>query len=657
MPDWLRAQEANHFIINDESTNEINTLDVEWQFFFGDFLSAQEMDSLHNPQYVKIPHTWKNTIDPNSNKYPGKGFGTYYLRLIIPETAKDLALDARIAGTNYRLYINDVLVGELGKVSKNEKEAQSAYKNIIYRIPDGHNGELRIVYHISNFEYRKGGLWRTPMLSTYDKLYERKTQKNILTFFLVGAILFMGIYHIGMKLFKNKAALEYNFAMVCFLTVLRTVSVGEYILIEYLKLPWWLTVRIEFISFYLVLGYTVRFIYTLFPGFIPKKLSNVVFVISMAASVATVVLPVYYASFLIPFMQVVTITSGLSLLVIIAKESLKGDKEVIVAFVGLLVLFIVTIIEILIHHSQLSGDVIFSLGVFAYLFSHVVIMSNRLNKNYKKTEMLSIALKKVNSELEQKVMQRTAQLDEQNEALKESNLALKKINEEKDGLMHMVAHDLKSPLNTTLGFLQILKNEGSLQEEQKEYLDIMEKSSRQGLQFINDLLTLYSLEDRKETKTEVLELNRLLNDCVKRHKELAGQKRIELIPNFNHIPKGVYFNTDKQMFHRLLDNLLSNAFKFSYPKSKVWFEAYYEQDCLHLSVKDEGLGIMEVEQDKIFKKFQKMSNKPTGNETSSGLGLSIVKQLVESLQAEIRFESEYQKGTTFFVRLPNLKPL
>jgi len=628
-------------------TSQLKHLDAKWQFYFGDFLTADQMDTISDPLYVNVPSTW----DEYGKPFPDTGIATYYLKIVLPSSVSNLGMDARITGLNYKLFVNGELTGELGKAGRTKEESIPKYQNIIYKLPEADT--LKIIYQVSNFHYRKGGMWRAPIMSSMPTLRAKKEKKLILDFFLMGAILFMGVYHLALNLFKYKDKLAINFALVCFLTVIRSASVGEFALVEYAGWSWFVVTRIEFISFFLLLGFTARFVYFLFPEEIPKIISRIAFTFGLIASVFALFAPLYYSSYLIPVAQGLTVLTGALILFFISKNAIKGGTQLRVALAGFTILFAATVFEILMHHSELRGDVIFATGIFLYLFSHVVIMAYRTNLNYERTEELSLALQQLNTELERKVKERTTQLDDQNDALKKANENLKNINLEKDGILHVVAHDLKSPLNTSIGLSNIVQKSGEVKKEDNlKYLGMIEHVSKQGLKFINDLLVLYQFEDAYKPQPTKIKLKSFAEDLEDKFKQIAKEKKIEFEIDHSFDEDATFFS-DENMLHRIIDNLLSNAFKYSFPETQVKLKYELKSKGLFVQVADQGQGIPEKEHHKVFKKFQKISTKPTGKETSSGLGLSIVKQLVTILGGEISFTSEQKKGTTFEFNIPN----
>ncbi|WP_296622811.1 sensor histidine kinase [Marivirga sp.] len=635
---------------DDDLNEEIVLLQGEWQFEYGKLLTAKEMQELDSPVYTEIPHTWTG-MEFRGEELPSTGYATYYVRIILREKLENLALNGEVMTTNYKLFINGKEAGEVGKLGTSEDTAKPDYRNRIYPLPED-TDTLDIVFHISNYHYRKGGMTRPPQIAENDLLLEDRAQNISLSFFLIGSIFFMGLYHLGSNLFRTRNKMNTYFALVCLFTILRTLSVNEYLLIEYLNFPWWLSTRIELISFYLIFAFTIRFIYYLFPEFIPKFFAYIPYYIGISATVITLFTPIVYNSNLVPIMQIVTVITGIGILYYIFKASLKGNKEVLVALIGFILLFTVTVIEILIHQSHIVGEMIFALGIFFYLFSHVIILANRQNQTYIKNQDLSMALKESNQRLEKTVEERTKELNARNQELVHNNDELKRIHDEKNGLIHVLAHDLKSPLNNNKGLIQLIKMPENLTKEQQEYLNKLEKSNGQGVQLIEDLLQLYRIESQQKSEVKKVNIQSYFEELIQKHEDAAKIKNIKIEKNIEAIDKA--FHTDSDKLQRIMDNLISNALKFSYEDSTVYVKATQEGNKLQIEVKDEGMGILKEEQPKLFHKFQKMSNKPTAGESTSGLGLSIVKTLVEQLEGNIEFESVRGEGTSFRVVLNDL---
>jgi len=129
----------------------------------------------------------------------------------------------------------------------------------------------------------------------------------------------------------------------------------------------------------------------------------------------------------------------------------------------------------------------------------------------------------------------------------------------------------------------------------------------------------------------------------------AAGKNIQL--HFETPDKHVYLVSDKQLVSRICENLFSNAIKYSPPNKNVWISLSATNDAVNIQVKDEGIGISKDEMPNLFSKYSKISSKPTAGEASTGLGLSIVKRIVDELNGSVFCESEPGKGSLFTVVL------
>lgn len=222
--------------------------------------------------------------------------------------------------------------------------------------------------------------------------------------------------------------------------------------------------------------------------------------------------------------------------------------------------------------------------------------------------------------------------------------------EEKDNLFRVTIHDMKNPIQGVLGLTEILQIEDTGLDEKdiKGIYESIEKAAKQSLHILNDLLDSHAFESGKiNLKIEAVDISNLLIEIVKSNTEQAKGKDISLI--LEEVSKVIKVKVDKNKAERVIDNLISNAIKFSPSGTKVKVLSKIVDDKFRISIIDEGPGIKESEYDLVFKKFSKLSNQPTGKETSTGLGLSIVKSFVEAMGGNVGFSSEVGKGSEFYV--------
>jgi PAS domain S-box-containing protein len=243
--------------------------------------------------------------------------------------------------------------------------------------------------------------------------------------------------------------------------------------------------------------------------------------------------------------------------------------------------------------------------------------------------------------------------DSDYEQLKQANKKLEELNNIKSQFLGMAAHDLRNPLSVISSFSSFmleLQNE-NLNDAQVSMLKKIKTACETMLLLINDLLDISAIESGKisleKKKTSIEEVLNMDNYSMKL---IAGQKNIDIeVAIENNIPPVVL---DKARIIQVIENLLSNAVKFSFPGSVITIQARQENKQVCISVKDQGQGIEEEDLPLLFKAFEKTSTKPTGKESSTGLGLVIVKKIIEMHNGTIDVMSKLSEGTEFIIKLP-----
>ncbi len=221
------------------------------------------------------------------------------------------------------------------------------------------------------------------------------------------------------------------------------------------------------------------------------------------------------------------------------------------------------------------------------------------------------------------------------------------INLQKDTLMNILAHDLKAPFNRIIGLCELMTVDKANREQ---YFEMIAAMSKSGAELIKDILDFSKLETGKaEENIESVDLESVLRRKIDHYKEDAQSKKISLKSSLDIKD---HFVTNQLFLERIIDNLISNAIKYSYQNSSILIEAEKTVSNLRLKVVDEGPGFTDEDKEHLYEKFKPLSAKPTGGEASNGLGLSLVKTLVDKLKGEISLVSEAGKGSTFEVTIP-----
>lgn len=274
------------------------------------------------------------------------------------------------------------------------------------------------------------------------------------------------------------------------------------------------------------------------------------------------------------------------------------------------------------------GSVIVVLGIILIVY-----------RNYKRTKQNLAELKRLNSE----VNLQKQRLEIAMEMLQESN-------NDKDRILHIVAHDLRSPVGAVISILDFIKLEEDEQEKQN-MLELIGTASAGALELINAILEFsQSVKDKNAPSPVKVEVNSIADNAVKLLQFRASEKEQKLTLTLHDEPLWVIAHTEKLI--RLLSNLITNAIKFSAVNTEIHIATTLKDRKAIISVADRGMGTRDADKPHIFETFTNARRKGTSGERSYGLGLSICKQIAEAYGGRIWFESEEGKGSTFYVELP-----
>ncbi|TAF75321.1 MAG: sensor histidine kinase [Bacteroidetes bacterium] len=252
-----------------------------------------------------------------------------------------------------------------------------------------------------------------------------------------------------------------------------------------------------------------------------------------------------------------------------------------------------------------------------------------------------------NREKHKELKQLAEQIVEKNKTLENQNEKLYSLNNEIKGLTGIVSHDLKSPLNRVEALLKIVNGSIQNNNENKNYIDIAINEINDAKSLIANIL-VSSEKQHLNQNTESYNISDFLASILLDFALESDKKKIK-INTF--ISQSVFTNVDQISFKRIVTNLVSNALKFSMVGDNIYIYLLDLGNTFKLSVKDEGPGLSSDEISNLFGKYNKLSAKPTGGESSTGLGLFIVKKLVDELDGEIYVQSKKGKGATFDVVL------
>jgi len=315
----------------------------------------------------------------------------------------------------------------------------------------------------------------------------------------------------------------------------------------------------------------------------------------------------------------------------------------VLVFYALSILFYSKVHDLLnigIENAILVGDTYFLASIIPVLILFILISA-------------FILMQKTNYQYEQTLLRKNIELKKSEEKHKAAREKAEESSRLKTEFLRNMSHEIRTPLNGILGFSRLLDNPNVSKEKHETFTRIIENSSNQLLQVIEDILIISQLLTKQvQINKQTFNLNTVFDDLYQMHLEKAKEKNIAL-----HLKKAFENEqclvfSDQKKINRMLNLLLDNAFKYT---NNGFIEFGYKQlndNLLQLYVKDTGIGIDMEMQEKIFDYFYQESSSINEKLGGLGIGLSIVKELADLLHCTITIKSEKDKGTTFFINLP-----
>ncbi len=311
--------------------------------------------------------------------------------------------------------------------------------------------------------------------------------------------------------------------------------------------------------------------------------------------------------------------------------------------------------ELLDEQERRRRTIYFLVGGFLI----VMVLSYFLYRSLKHYQKMNNLLQQRNTQISNqndKIIRQKEKIEIQNtslgQALKEleiKNDQLIKLDNEKNDLIKVVAHDLRSPINQVRGLLEIIRTSQEIGvTEQKQYIDLANEVLVRLDHMINRILDINTLDkEKRNPELETLDLAYIIQDIIKVYQPNAKAKDISIISNLEN--NYFYANLDESYTRQIFENILSNALKYTPSGKRIFIYLEEEEEHIRVLFKDEGPGFTEKDKKLLFRKFQKLSARPTGGEPSTGLGLSIIKKYVELQNGTVEVESEYGQGACFIV--------
>lgn len=416
---WTLAQpKAEKGILDlrawDFSQNGAVDLDGEWQFFYHDFLSAAQLDSLSSPVYLKVPSaSWQEIGTWQEQKINGHGYATYYLKVLLPTNSPSmLSIKTLDQSSAFKVLVNTKEVISLGRIGKSAEQMFPNPGTAIGHF-EPHDDTLNIVIHISNFYHRKGGLWYSMQLGTPEQVLQIRDKNLSIALFLSGSLWLMFLYHLFLFLIRKKENSVLFFALLCLIVPVRVLSTSENYIVNLMPfISWDWKYRFEYISFFLIPPFLYSFLQAVFPQDIPRIVTRFFYFVAILFSIIALFTTANFFTYLllpyygVSFIAIIFASYGLFRALIYRREGAR------LFISGILFLIFTVINDILYSSLIINTTYLIPWGFFIFFFSQAALLSMRFSNAFVQVENLSEELKKYNENLESLVEERTNNLQQ-----------------------------------------------------------------------------------------------------------------------------------------------------------------------------------------------------------------------------------------------------
>jgi putative nucleotidyltransferase with HDIG domain len=390
----------------DFDRGELARLDGVWEFYEGKLLSPEDFGSGMKPapNYVRVPSMWAKAEGfRQAGEDPVTGVATLRLRVEVPAERREWAIRLPNAYSATSLFVNGIRVADLGTVSY-LSAFYSPSSALALPVFNSEGGKLDIVMQVANYSAPMIGTWDSPLLGDAAAILKKRQDDVAVTALISGALLIMGLYHLGLFVLRKKDRSSLIFGIICLLMTTRNYMMGErlfYDLIPPTAASWEWAFKLQLLSAHLALALFAPFLLRLFPRHV-RRLPVMAIMIGAAAWAAFVILtpPMIHQRFL-HWYEYALLAGGVYLIAAVVRATVLGERGAAIVLGGLVVLMGSSINDVLLSVGLISGTFYMaSYGLCLYLFTQSFHLSMIFSKAFTEVEELSARLLQKNDELE-----------------------------------------------------------------------------------------------------------------------------------------------------------------------------------------------------------------------------------------------------------------
>ncbi len=387
-------------------------LNGEWEFYWNDlFTPADFKDSnrARKTDYIKVPLFWDHQ-EIDSKRLPVQGFATYRLRVKMPPGQRIMGIKLPDANSASRVWINGDLVAEVGRVGRSAKEERPDLLPVV-RLFDA-PGDLEIVIQVSNHFIHRSGVWQSISLGTQEMVFRERDSAMVLNLALVGTFIILSIYNLFIFFLRRTEYTAVLFSMVSLCFGIRTLTIDDRpILLLFPKLDVNILYRMQYESLLAACVFFCAFVYSLFPREFSRKVLNILIWVSIAEFAIVVFTPTMFYTSLLDVVEVKLFLECFFCSYVVAKSAIKGLRRALPLCFVMVMLFAAGVNDALYTHFLADTGYMMQYAAFFLMLVQAYIVATRISGAYFKFSNLTMQLNAANVNLEQKVAERTQELE------------------------------------------------------------------------------------------------------------------------------------------------------------------------------------------------------------------------------------------------------
>jgi signal transduction histidine kinase len=635
----------------------------EWEFYFNKFLySSPKGDTvpLIPDLYVTVPAYWSD-YRIEGRKLPRFGYATYRAIVLLPSGYRDrMGIDMPVFDSSFEISINGITVARNGTPGRSPAESIPAYEPLFFSyLPK--SDTLDLLIRVSNFEHRRGGFWMPLKIGTFHTIQSNFTNQWFISIAITGMLFASFLFFFIFYLLDRRSTKLLMFSLLTLGLALRPFLSAPYLISILNVANWEMIVRGEYLILYLIILSGAWLAYYIYPTAWFRTAALAIDVVCFVCIITVMASPVYIFAYTVMIVQAIAVTILLYALIMSLRGMLRGRWIDTVYFLAITGMCVGTVADMLLANGleQTQQIYILSFLMMVFVFLQATLLIREWVQSAMEREKLSHQLEELNRNLEERVDERTKELRAKSEELNVRNeqiaLQNKKLYETvqlKNKIFSVISHDLRSPVVNILYTLNMLREE--------EYKDKTEMLAASGIQYSQMVINLLEnmlvwgrgQEDMIRYSPAENDLADIILTNMSILKESADRKNISL--NFTQVGRSAGW-FDKDLMDIVVRNLLANAIKYTWQGGKVSIhlkEREENHEGLIIKICDNGVGISEEMQKKLFTGVYIETTPGTESEKGTGIGLKLVHELVTISRGTISVESTPGSGSCFTVSLP-----